>query len=121
MNRCVSLIVALAASGAWACCFGGEIDVFFPRVPAAPYGPAILHGVVTPDFAPRNLALLYRQASDVPTSTLELEALTRAFSVTYLDEGSADRAMGARDAWRKAANVLGETGDVYSETAEIFP
>lgn len=108
LNRWVAVVGLFGAHAAVACCFAPERPASLLRIPSAPYRGHVLHGVVLPDFAPRHLALLYRSASGVPVSELELAALEQEWPRIYgvsTSEADADK---AREAWSvAAAKVLG--------------
>ena len=111
--RLLAALVVLSATATWACCSGDDEDVFFLRVPDAPWAQTLERpGVVLPDFAPRHLALLYRSLSGVPLSALEKKALAKSWSVTYQETNSAADAEQAQERWRAAARkVLGAPAD----------
>jgi hypothetical protein len=121
-----ALIAALIASVAppvQACCFDDNQVGFYLRFPAAPYAKSALHTVVTPDFAPRHLGLLYRTTSGVPIDALELKALERAWALTYNEVDSRSEALQAQAAWAQAAGkVLGmaavSLADVIKDTPD---
>jgi hypothetical protein len=117
----IATVIAGLSTPAQACCYFRG-DGYFLRVHAAPYATSALHTVVTPDFAVRNLALLFRTASGVPITPLELSALERSWARSYDDVDGRVEAEAAQLLWEKAASrVLGMQpsgrGEVFGGTA----